>query len=182
MDVRIEKTIALLEKNLHRTLDYDEIAQAVNLSLPRLRSLFRAETGQPLARYQKTLRMREASRLLQNTFLNLKQIMLKVGINDESHFVRDFKRTYKLSPMQYRAQYRRGQSGERNRDDQDGQQIVTSANTFLLMFLLSQLMLTLLVSQSTVPSISLTNDADRGLTTAYDLRVCTTSDAKETPS
>lgn len=108
MDSRVEKTISLLEENLHRSSHYDEIAQVVNLSLPRLRCLFKAETGEPLARYQKALRMREARRLLENTFLNLKQIMLRVGIHDESHFVRDFKRTYNLSPMQYRAQYRSG--------------------------------------------------------------------------
>jgi transcriptional regulator GlxA family with amidase domain len=103
MDSRVEKTIGLLEEQLHRTIHYDDIAQKVNLSLPRLRSLFRAETGEPLARYHKTLRMREARRLLQGTFLNLKQIMLKVGINDESHFVRDFEKIYTVSPTRYRA-------------------------------------------------------------------------------
>lgn len=112
MDSRVEKAIALLEENLHRSVHYEEIAQAVNLSLPRLRSLFRAETGESLARYQKGRRMQAALTLLQNSFLNLKQIMLKVGINDESHFVRDFKKAYKLPPMQYRAQYRNSQAKE----------------------------------------------------------------------
>lgn len=103
MDARVEKTIGLLEEQLHHTVRYNDLARKVNLSLPRLRSLFRAETGEPLARYHKTLRMREASRLLQGTFLSLKQIMLKVGINDESHFVRDFEKIYALSPTKYRA-------------------------------------------------------------------------------
>src|SRR5215207_10156515 len=103
MDIRVEKILTLLECNLHRTLPSGDIAQTMNLSVPRLRSLFRAEIGQPLARYQKTIRMREARRLLHSTSLSLKVIRLKVGINDESHFVRDFKRTYGLSPTQYRA-------------------------------------------------------------------------------
>ena len=108
MDTRVEKVLTLLERNLHRTLTSGDMAVAINLSLPRLRSLFRAETGQPLARYQKTIRMREARRLLLHTSLSLKVIRLKIGINDESHFVRDFKRTYGLSPTQYRARYRSG--------------------------------------------------------------------------
>jgi len=34
--------------------------------------------------------------------LSVKQIMKMVGIRDESHFVRDFQRTYGLSPLTYR--------------------------------------------------------------------------------
>jgi transcriptional regulator GlxA family with amidase domain len=139
MDARVEKAIALLEVNLPRSLRHQEIARAVNLSLPRLRALFKAETGESLARYQKALRMREARNLLQHTFLNLKQIMLKVGFKDESHFVRDFKRTYNLSPMQYRAQCRHER--ELEGDNQNGQQIITSANTFLLMFIIQEIIL-----------------------------------------
>jgi AraC-like DNA-binding protein len=103
MDVRIRKIVTLLEANFHLTPRVHEIAQVVNLSPPRLRSLFRAETGEPLARYQKGLKMREAQRLLRETFLTIKEIKLRVGINDESHFVRDFKRAYGLTPTQYRA-------------------------------------------------------------------------------
>jgi transcriptional regulator GlxA family with amidase domain len=123
MDPRIEKTIGLLEESLHRTVHYDEIARTVNLSLPRLRSLFKAETGEPLARYHKALRMREARRLLEETFLSIKQIMRRVGINDESHFVRDFKKINAVYPTQYRARllHRRDL---RDGNDQDGQQIV----------------------------------------------------------
>lgn len=121
MDPRIEKTLALLEVNLHRTLPSHDLARAMDLSVPRLRSLFRAETGEPLARYQKTLRMREARKLLRCTSLSLKQIMLKVGINDESHFVRDFKRASGLTPTQYRVRYRDGYSARPDGDDQIGQ-------------------------------------------------------------
>jgi AraC-like DNA-binding protein len=103
MDVRIRKIVTFLEENVHLTLRPDQIAQVVNLSPPRLRALFRAETGEPLARYQKALKMREARRLLRETFLSVKEITLKVGVNDESHFVRDFKRACGLTPMQYRA-------------------------------------------------------------------------------
>ena len=102
MDPRIQKIISLLEENLHRPLRSGEITHAVNLSLPHLRCLFRAETGEPLARYQKAIRLRAAQKLLRDSSLNIKEIRLRVGINDESHFVRDFKRMYGLTPMRYR--------------------------------------------------------------------------------
>lgn len=102
MDPRIQRIIGLLEENLHRQRPAGEITEAVNLSLPHLRCLFRAETGEPLARFQKAVRLREARKLLQDTSLNMKEIRLKVGIKDESHFVRDFKRMYGVTPMRYR--------------------------------------------------------------------------------
>lgn len=105
MDPRIQKIVDLLEENLHRPLTSGEITHAVNLSLPHLRCLFRAATGEPLARYQKAIRLREAQKLLRDTSLNIKSIRLKVGINDESHFVRDFKRMYGITPMRYRRNF-----------------------------------------------------------------------------
>jgi AraC-like DNA-binding protein len=103
MDFRVQRIIAVLEGNIHRMPQPNEIARMVNLSVPRLRSLFKAETGESLARYQKSLRMRKAVKLLEETFLNVKEITQRVGIYDESHFVRDFKRIYGLTPTKYRA-------------------------------------------------------------------------------
>lgn len=103
MDFRVQRIIALMEGNIHRMPRPNEIARAVNLSVPRLRSLFKAETGEPLARYQKSLRMRKAVKLLEETFLSVKEITQRVGVHDESHFVRDFKRIYGLTPTKYRA-------------------------------------------------------------------------------
>lgn len=107
MDARIQKIIDLLEENLHRQLRSGEITHAANLSLAHLRCLFRAETGEPLARYQKAIRLREAGKLLRDTSLSMKKIRLTVGINDESHFVRDFKRMYGVPPVRYRHHSRR---------------------------------------------------------------------------
>jgi AraC-like DNA-binding protein len=40
--------------------------------------------------------------LLTTTFLSVKQIVRRVGLTDESHFVRDFKRSYGVTPGEYR--------------------------------------------------------------------------------
>ncbi|HYY57313.1 MAG TPA: AraC family transcriptional regulator [Pyrinomonadaceae bacterium] len=95
-----------MKENLSRKRTPGEIARAVNLSPAHLRYLFKAETGMSVMQYQKTLRMEEAKRLLESTFLSGKEIMLRIGITDESHFVRDFKQSYGMTPAQYRARHR----------------------------------------------------------------------------
>ena len=103
MEHRVEEVIRLMKEDLSRRLTSDELARAVNLSPVHLRYLFRTETGKTFAQYLKSLRMEEARRLLENTFLNTKEIMHRIGMRDESHFARDFKKAQGLTPIQYRA-------------------------------------------------------------------------------
>jgi AraC-like DNA-binding protein len=107
--------INYMKEDLCRELPFDEIARAVNLSPSRLRYLFKVETGMPPAHYLKHLRLQKAKELAETTFLNIKQIMDKLGIRDESHFVRDFKRVYGLTPSQYRASCENGNLGRDER-------------------------------------------------------------------
>jgi two-component system response regulator YesN len=107
MDHRVQKVLRLIKEDLSRRLTPGEIARAVNLSPAHLRYLFKAETGMSIMQYQKALRMDEARRLLESTFLSGKEIMSRIGITDESHFVRDFKQNYGITPAQYRARHRR---------------------------------------------------------------------------
>lgn len=101
MDQRVQKAIRLMQANLNRKLLPGEIANAVNLSLAHLRYLFKAETGMSPAQYLRSLRMQEAGHLLATTFLSVKEVMHRIGINDESHFTRDFKKVYGMTPAQY---------------------------------------------------------------------------------
>jgi hypothetical protein len=49
--------------------------------------------------------MQRAKDLLESSFLSVKEIAFQVGLNDESHFVRDFKSTYGFSPAHYRSRF-----------------------------------------------------------------------------
>jgi len=110
MDHRVEKAIRLMHEGMSQKLVPGEIALAVNLSLAHLRYLFRAETGMSPAQYLRTLRMREAERLLKTTFLSVKEVMHRIGVRDDSHFARDFKKAYGISPAQYGARHRSAES------------------------------------------------------------------------
>jgi len=50
--------------------------------------------------------MERAKDLLESSFLSVKEIAYQVGLNDESHFVRDFKSTYGFSPALYRSRFK----------------------------------------------------------------------------
>lgn len=103
MDPRIQKVLTFMESNLHKKVSLDKMAQSVNLSPWHLHHLFKAETGIPPAKYLKQMRVQRASHLLEITFLSVKEIMQKIGLHDESHFIRDFRQTYGMTPIRYRA-------------------------------------------------------------------------------
>ena len=102
MDQRVQAVIRLMEANLRDELPLGRLAESVNLSASRLHQIFRSATGTSPARYLKSLRLAEAKRLLETTFLSVKEIRLRVGIDDESHFTRDFRAAYGCTPTDYR--------------------------------------------------------------------------------
>lgn len=102
MDIRVRRVIKELCKDLTRDADLKTLANSVNLSSSRLRHLFKDETGLTPAQYLKRLRLERARELMDDSFLRLKEVMPQVGISDESHFVKDFKKTHGLPPIKYR--------------------------------------------------------------------------------
>jgi AraC-like DNA-binding protein len=107
LDKRVEKIIQMMREDVRGELSLGEFAQSVNLSVWRLCHIFKSDVGMPPIRYLRLLRMERAKDLLESSFLSVKEIAYQVGLNDESHFVRDFKSTYGFSPALYRSQFKR---------------------------------------------------------------------------
>lgn len=114
MDKRVEKIIEMMRDDVRGELCLAEFAQSVNLSVWRLCHIFKSDVGMPPIKYLRLLRMERAKGLLESSFLSVKEIAFQVGLNDESHFVRDFKATYGYSPAIYRSQFKRNGSGNGN--------------------------------------------------------------------
>jgi AraC-like DNA-binding protein len=106
VDKRVEKIIQMMREDVRGELSLGEFAQSVNLSVWRLCHIFKSDVGMPPIRYLRLLRMERAKDLLESSFLSVKEIAYQVGLNDESHFVRDFKSTYGFSPALYRSNFR----------------------------------------------------------------------------
>ncbi len=106
MDKRVEKIIQMMRDDDRGEMSLAEFAQSVNLSVWRLSHIFKSDVGMPPIRYLRLLRMERAKNLLESSFLSVKEIAYRVGLNDESHFVRDFKSTYGFSPALYRSHFK----------------------------------------------------------------------------
>lgn len=106
MDHRVQAVIDLLGEAIQEKPSVAELAYAVNLSPSHLRRLFKAEMGTPLNQYIKSLRLQKSKQLIEQTFLNIKQIMFAVGVKDKSQFARDFKRLNGCTPTEYAARFR----------------------------------------------------------------------------
>jgi transcriptional regulator GlxA family with amidase domain len=114
LDKRVEKIIQMMREDVRGELSLTEFAQAVNLSVWRLCHIFKSDVGMPPIRYLRLLRMERAKGLLESSFLSVKEIAFQVGLNDESHFVRDFKSTYGYSPALYRSRFRSNGAEDHN--------------------------------------------------------------------
>lgn len=106
MDYRVEDVIERMKEQLHTEVSIDALAADVGLSTSRLGFLFRQATRTSPSAYLQMLRMERARILLESTDLSVGDTMRQVGIGDPSHFSRDFRRAYGLSPRAYRLQLR----------------------------------------------------------------------------
>ncbi|HJU54907.1 MAG TPA: helix-turn-helix transcriptional regulator [Pyrinomonadaceae bacterium] len=103
MDPRVRLVIALMEDDPRSSLSLAGMGRAVNLSASRLRHMFKEEVGMTPTQYMQRLRKERARQMLGTTFMSVKEIIHRVGINDGCRFARDFKRAHGMTPTQYRA-------------------------------------------------------------------------------
>lgn len=102
LDLRVKAAIDILHESISEEVSVDYIARQVNLSPSRLRQLFARSVGRSPLQYLKALRIQRAEELLLTTFLSIKQVTHLAGMADVSHFVRDFKKRYGVTPSSFR--------------------------------------------------------------------------------
>jgi transcriptional regulator GlxA family with amidase domain len=107
-----------MHRALHRRLQLCELAHATGLSVSRVCHLFKSHHGIGPAQYLKSLRMQRARELLETAALSVKEIGVRLGYADPSHFVEDFRKTFGLPPLRYR---RRASQATVADDKVDGQ-------------------------------------------------------------
>lgn len=102
MEHSVRKVIEVMKENMRHRLSLADLAGHAQLSPRHFSHLFRAETGTTPARFLKSLRMQQAKDLLEHSCLATREIIRRVGLSNESHFARDFKRFYGVTPGQFR--------------------------------------------------------------------------------
>lgn len=102
MDGRIFHLRKRILNDLKRQWTVEEMADYVELSAAHLQKLFNTSIGTSPIAYLRELRLEKARELLETTFYRINQICYETGILDNSHFTRDFKKKYGVTPTEYR--------------------------------------------------------------------------------
>ncbi len=105
MDGRIFRLKERLLKSIRHAWTIEEMARFVELSVPHLQKLFKIETGTTPMAYLRDIRLKKARKLLETKFSRLKEIGHEIGMPNDSHFTRDFKKKYGVTPTEYRRRH-----------------------------------------------------------------------------
>ncbi|MDP3642178.1 MAG: AraC family transcriptional regulator [Bacteroidota bacterium] len=97
--VFLQKINALIMSNLEREgFDPDCLGKGMALSRTQLYRKLKVLTHQPPAQYIQFVRLQKAKEYLQNTELNVGEVVLKVGFASHSHFTRAFHDQFGFNP------------------------------------------------------------------------------------
>ena len=84
------------------TVNLTAIAEEFHLSETYVSRLIKQKTGKTFGEHVQTIRLKKARTLLRNTTMTVETIAQSVGYPSVEHFNRIFKKTYQLTPVQYR--------------------------------------------------------------------------------
>lgn len=94
-----------LEQHSHEPLTVGELAAIAHLSLSQFERRFKALFQVTPVQYLIRLRLNKAAQLLSGSTLKITEVATQCGFYDHSHFIRQFSRTFGLSPSAYRRQH-----------------------------------------------------------------------------
>lgn len=91
-----------IDQNYMSSITLESLSSAIYISKDHLSHLFKTETGVSPIRYVIQKRCEEASRLLLETDLSVKEVSQRVGYDDPVYFSHIFKKVTGISPNTYR--------------------------------------------------------------------------------
>lgn len=100
-DERIIAIMSYIQKK-YASVTLEELAEEFHLTPPYLSKYIKQKTGETFQEAVKKARMKKARLLLKNTSKKVEVIAESVGYENAEHFTRLFKKTYGMTPLQYR--------------------------------------------------------------------------------
>ncbi len=98
----IENIKNYIEANLEFDIKISQIAEAFHYNERYLGRLFKKETNMSFSDYISSKRLIKSKSLLKNTDFTVLDISSKLGFNNVTYFNRLFKKTFKITPTEYR--------------------------------------------------------------------------------
>jgi len=101
-NVHVAKALDFITRNSAKPLRLKDIAGTVGLSSYRLAHLVKAHTGKTIVQIITHARIQNARALLEQTEKPCAEIAYETGFNDQSYFIKHFKRIAGITPARYR--------------------------------------------------------------------------------
>jgi AraC-like DNA-binding protein len=99
----LPRATKVVEENMHEAdFHVEALASALHMSRSALYLKLKALVDQAPQTFIRTLRLKRSAQLLCEDAANISEIAAKVGFLEPTHFSRDFKTQFGVSPSQYR--------------------------------------------------------------------------------
>ncbi|MNB89141.1 Bifunctional transcriptional activator/DNA repair enzyme AdaA [compost metagenome] len=102
---QIKPIIEYLHTHYREKIKLETLTSLFHINNTTMNKHFRKATGLSIISYLNTIRMQMASSMLRNTLLPTTEIMSKVGIVDDAHFIRNFRKYAGCTPAEFRNQH-----------------------------------------------------------------------------
>ena len=103
VDQKIEQAKIIMNENVFKDIDPEELAMKLNISYSWFRKVFKDYTGYAPAKYFQELKLRKAKRLLVGTSHSVKEISFMLDYKSTEHFFSLFKKRTGFTPLEYRS-------------------------------------------------------------------------------
>lgn len=104
VNLRMLALARAVENDLRRAWTVPEMAEVLGISAGQLRRVVKQHAGASPRLWLRNLRLEHAAHLLVDPRLRIKEVQARVGITDASHFARDFRDRFGMSPTEFRWQ------------------------------------------------------------------------------
>ena len=103
VDQKIEQAKIIMNENVFKDIDPEELAMKLNISYSWFRKVFKDYTGYAPVKYFQELKLRKAKQLLVGTSQSVKEISFMLDYKSTEHFFSLFKKRTGFTPLEYRS-------------------------------------------------------------------------------
>ncbi len=103
---KIERVKQFTQKNYHKKVSLNDVADLVYLSPKYFSRVFKEKTGMGFNDYKLNIKISNSKELLINTNYNIDEISYKMGYENAESFIRIFKKLTKYTPTEYRNKFK----------------------------------------------------------------------------
>ncbi|MFK8162130.1 MAG: two-component regulator propeller domain-containing protein [Lewinella sp.] len=110
-EIFLRQAMDIVEENMSNTeFSVDQLVKEMGVSRSKLYLKLKALTGQSSSEFVRTVRLKRAVQLLENSNYSVKEVMYMTGFNTASYFSKCFKRQFGIVPSEYVRQEKRARS------------------------------------------------------------------------